>query len=160
MFLVVWKDLDWEMTKFYFWDLFIQITTIPAWVSGKEIDLTKELLWLLIANIAFWMVLVVIVLFKVILFYKVKLYFVYKGGDYMIGTFLVDAPAKITGEQVVTNLWKALITAFGNIWTDIIGGNMPNVINFFATYWVFLLGVIIGLFLIAFKMFEKLIPGR
>lgn len=78
----------------------------------------------------------------------------------MFGTFLADAPAKITGEQAVTNLWKALITAFGNIWTDIIGGNMPNVVNFFATYWVFLLGVIIGLFLIAFKMFEKLMPGR
>ncbi|WP_342223592.1 hypothetical protein [Spiroplasma endosymbiont of Asaphidion curtum] len=76
MFLVVWKDLDWEQIKLYFWDLFIQITVIPAWVSGKEIDLTKELLWLLIANIAFWMVLVVIVLFMVILFYKVKSYFV------------------------------------------------------------------------------------
>ncbi len=37
---------------------------------------------------------------------------------------------------------------------------MPNVVNFFATYWVFLLGVIIGLFLIAFKMFEKLMLGR
>ncbi|WP_342262412.1 hypothetical protein [Spiroplasma endosymbiont of Dromius quadrimaculatus] len=76
MFLVAWKDLDWEMTKLYFWDLFIQITTIPAWVSGKEIDLTKELLWLLIANIAFWMVLIFTVLFMVILFYKVKSYFV------------------------------------------------------------------------------------
>ncbi|WP_342223610.1 MULTISPECIES: hypothetical protein [unclassified Spiroplasma] len=76
MFLVAWKDLDWEMTKLYFWDLFIQIKVIPAWVSGKEIDLTKELLWLLIANIAFWMVLVIIVLFMVILFYKVKSYFV------------------------------------------------------------------------------------
>ncbi|WP_342263904.1 hypothetical protein [Spiroplasma endosymbiont of Clivina fossor] len=64
------------MTKLYFWDLFIQITTIPAWVSGKEIDLTKEPLWLLIANIAFWMVLVFTVLFMVILFYKVKSYFV------------------------------------------------------------------------------------
>ncbi|WP_342190052.1 hypothetical protein [Spiroplasma endosymbiont of Dilophus febrilis] len=80
----------------------------------------------------------------------------------MIRTFLDGAitPVAITGEQAVTNLWKALITAFGNIWTDIIGGNMPNVVNFFATYWVFLLGVIIGLFLIAFKMFEKLMPGR
>ncbi|WP_338981930.1 hypothetical protein [Spiroplasma endosymbiont of Eupeodes luniger] len=80
----------------------------------------------------------------------------------MFRTFL-DAtipPVAITGEQAVTNLWKALIKAFGNIWTDIIGGNMPNVVNFFATYWVFLLGVIIGLFLIAFKMFEKLMPGR
>ncbi len=76
MFLVAWKDLDWEMTKLYFWDLFIQITTIPAWVSGKEINLTKEPLWLLIANIAFWMVLVFTVLFMVILFYKVKSYFV------------------------------------------------------------------------------------
>ncbi|WP_215826179.1 hypothetical protein [Spiroplasma endosymbiont of 'Nebria riversi'] len=76
MFLVAWKDLDWEMTKLYFWDLFIQITTIPAWVSGKEIDLMKEPLWLLIANIAFWMVLVFIVLFMFILFYKVKSYFV------------------------------------------------------------------------------------
>ncbi|WP_215825732.1 hypothetical protein [Spiroplasma endosymbiont of 'Nebria riversi'] len=76
MFLVAWKDLDWEMTKLYFWDLFIQIKVIPAWVSGKEIDLTKELLWLVIANIAFWMVLVVIVLFMIILFYKVKSYFV------------------------------------------------------------------------------------
>ncbi len=76
MFLVAWKDLNWEMTKLYFWDLFIQITTIPAWVSGKEIDLTKEPLWLLIANIAFWMVLVFTVLFMVILFYKVKSYFV------------------------------------------------------------------------------------
>ncbi|WP_375315653.1 hypothetical protein [Spiroplasma endosymbiont of Tipula paludosa] len=76
MFLLAWKDLDWEMTKLYFWDLFIQIKVIPAWVSGKEIDLTKELLWLLIANIAFWMVLVIIVLFMVILFYKVKSYFV------------------------------------------------------------------------------------
>ncbi|WP_342262308.1 MULTISPECIES: hypothetical protein [unclassified Spiroplasma] len=76
MFLVAWKDLDWEMTKLYFWDLFIQITTIPAWVSGKEIDLTKEPLWLLMANIAFWMVLVFTVLFMVILFYKVKSYFV------------------------------------------------------------------------------------
>ncbi len=37
---------------------------------------------------------------------------------------------------------------------------MPNVVNFFATYWVFLPSVIIGLFLIAFKMFEKLMPGR
>ncbi|WP_342264214.1 hypothetical protein [Spiroplasma endosymbiont of Clivina fossor] len=64
------------MTKLYFWDLFIQITTIPAWVSGKEIDLTKEPLWLLMANIAFWMVLVFTVLFMVILFYKVKSYFV------------------------------------------------------------------------------------
>ncbi|WP_342264021.1 hypothetical protein [Spiroplasma endosymbiont of Clivina fossor] len=64
------------MTKLYFWDLFIQITTIPAWVSGKEINLTKEPLWLLIANIAFWMVLVFTVLFMVILFYKVKSYFV------------------------------------------------------------------------------------
>ncbi|WP_342190095.1 hypothetical protein [Spiroplasma endosymbiont of Dilophus febrilis] len=80
----------------------------------------------------------------------------------MIGTFLtgVVTPIAVTGEQAVTNLWKALIKAFGNIWTDIIGGNMPNVVNFFATYWVFLLGVIIGLFLIAFKMFEKLMPGR
>ncbi|WP_342190053.1 hypothetical protein [Spiroplasma endosymbiont of Dilophus febrilis] len=76
MFLVAWKDLDWEMTKLYFWDLFIQIKVIPAWVSGKEIDLTKEPLWLLIANIAFWMVLVFTVLFMVILFYKVKSYFV------------------------------------------------------------------------------------
>ncbi|WP_342189461.1 hypothetical protein [Spiroplasma endosymbiont of Dilophus febrilis] len=76
MFLVAWKDLDWEMTKLYFWDLFIQIKVIPAWVSGKEIDLTQELLWLLIANIAFWMVLVFIILFMVILFYKVKSYFV------------------------------------------------------------------------------------
>ncbi|WP_215826205.1 hypothetical protein [Spiroplasma endosymbiont of 'Nebria riversi'] len=76
MFLVAWKDLDWEMTKLYFWDLFIQIKVIPAWVSGKEIDLTKELLWLLIANIAFWMVLVIVILFMVILFYKVKSYFV------------------------------------------------------------------------------------
>ncbi len=76
MFLVAWKYLDWEMTKLYFWDLFIQITVIPLWVSGKKIDLTKELLWLLIANIAFWMVLVFIVLFMVILFYKVKSYFV------------------------------------------------------------------------------------
>ncbi|WP_342223593.1 hypothetical protein [Spiroplasma endosymbiont of Asaphidion curtum] len=41
----------------------------------------------------------------------------------MFGTFLVDAPA-VTGEQAVTNLWKALIKAFGNIWTDIIGGNV------------------------------------
>ncbi|WP_215825876.1 hypothetical protein [Spiroplasma endosymbiont of 'Nebria riversi'] len=65
------------MTKLYFWDLFIQITTIPAHISGgKEIDLTQETLWLLIANIAFWMVLVIIVLFMVILFYKVKSYFV------------------------------------------------------------------------------------
>ncbi|WP_338966713.1 MULTISPECIES: hypothetical protein [unclassified Spiroplasma] len=80
----------------------------------------------------------------------------------MFRTFLDGAitPVAITGEQAVTNLWKALIKAFGNIWTDIIGGNMPNVVNFFATYWVFLLGVIIGLFLIAFKMFEKLMPGR
>ncbi|WP_342189673.1 hypothetical protein [Spiroplasma endosymbiont of Dilophus febrilis] len=80
----------------------------------------------------------------------------------MIRTFLTEVvtPAAVTGEQAVTNLWKALIKAFGNIWTDIIGGNMPNVVNFFATYWVFLLGVIIGLFLIAFKMFEKLMPGR
>ncbi|WP_375315652.1 hypothetical protein [Spiroplasma endosymbiont of Tipula paludosa] len=79
----------------------------------------------------------------------------------MIGTFLAEAPAvAVTGEQAVTNLWKALIGAFGHIWTDIIGGNMPNVVIFFATYWVFLLGVIIGLFLIAFKMFEKLMPGR
>ncbi|WP_342189737.1 hypothetical protein [Spiroplasma endosymbiont of Dilophus febrilis] len=76
MFLVAWKDLDWEMTKLYFWDLFIQITTIPAWVTGNEIDLIKEPLWLLIANIAFWMVLVFIILFMVILFYKVKSYFV------------------------------------------------------------------------------------
>ncbi|WP_342262699.1 MULTISPECIES: hypothetical protein [unclassified Spiroplasma] len=77
MFLVAWKDLDWEQIKVYFWDLFIQITTIPARITGgKEIDLTKELLWLLIANIAFWMVLVFIVLFMVILFYKVKSYFV------------------------------------------------------------------------------------
>ncbi|WP_215825525.1 hypothetical protein [Spiroplasma endosymbiont of 'Nebria riversi'] len=72
----------------------------------------------------------------------------------------VTTPPAITGEQAVTNLWKALITEFGNIWTDIIGGNIPNVVNFFATYWVFLLGVIIGLFLIAFKMFEKLMPCR
>ncbi|WP_338982022.1 hypothetical protein [Spiroplasma endosymbiont of Eupeodes luniger] len=80
----------------------------------------------------------------------------------MFRTFLDGAitPVAITGEQAVTNLWKALIKAFGNIWTNIIGGNMPNVVNFFATYWVFLLGVIIGLFLIAFKMFEKLMPGR
>ncbi len=76
MFLVAWKDLDWEMTKLCFWDLFIQITVIPVWVSGKEIDLTKELFWFLIANIAFWMVLLFIVLFMVILFYKVKSYFV------------------------------------------------------------------------------------
>ncbi|WP_338982434.1 hypothetical protein [Spiroplasma endosymbiont of Eupeodes luniger] len=76
MFLVTWKDLDWEMTKLYFWNLFIQIKIIPAWVCGKEIDLTKELLWLLIANIAFWIVLVFIILFMVILFYKVKSYFV------------------------------------------------------------------------------------
>ncbi|WP_215826148.1 hypothetical protein [Spiroplasma endosymbiont of 'Nebria riversi'] len=77
MFLVAWKDLDWEMTKLYFWDLFIQITTIPACITGgKEIDLMKEPLWLLVANIAFWMVLVFIVLFMVILFYKVKSYFV------------------------------------------------------------------------------------
>ncbi|WP_342264701.1 hypothetical protein [Spiroplasma endosymbiont of Clivina fossor] len=48
------KEFNWEQIKQTFWDLFIQITTIPAWVSGKEIDLTKEPLWLLIANIAFW----------------------------------------------------------------------------------------------------------
>ncbi|WP_339025352.1 hypothetical protein [Spiroplasma endosymbiont of Agriotes lineatus] len=53
----------------------------------------------------------------------------------MIGTFLTEAPAAaITGEQAVANLWKTLIKAFSNIWNDIIGGNMPNVINFFATY--------------------------
>ncbi|WP_338981931.1 hypothetical protein [Spiroplasma endosymbiont of Eupeodes luniger] len=77
MFLVAWKDLDWEMTKLYFWDLFIQITVIPARITGgKEIDLTQKTLWLLIANIAFWMILVFIILFMVILFYKVKSYFV------------------------------------------------------------------------------------
>ncbi|WP_342262440.1 MULTISPECIES: hypothetical protein [unclassified Spiroplasma] len=76
MFLAVWKDLNWEQIKQTFWDLFIQITIIPVHITGdKEIDLTKELLWLLIANIAFWLVLVIIVLFMVILFYKVKSYF-------------------------------------------------------------------------------------
>ncbi|WP_215826162.1 hypothetical protein [Spiroplasma endosymbiont of 'Nebria riversi'] len=77
MFLFAWKDLDWEQIKLYFRDLFIQITTIPARITGgKEINLTQKTLWLLVANIAFWMVLVFIVLFMVILFYKVKSYFV------------------------------------------------------------------------------------
>ncbi|WP_375315298.1 hypothetical protein [Spiroplasma endosymbiont of Tipula paludosa] len=76
MFLVVWKDLNWEQIKQTFWDLFIQITTIPAHITaGKEINLTEEPLWLLTTNIAFWLLTTVIILFMLILFYKVKSYF-------------------------------------------------------------------------------------
>ncbi|WP_346350273.1 hypothetical protein [Spiroplasma endosymbiont of Calodromius spilotus] len=71
MFLVAWKDLDWEMTKLYFWDLFIQITTIPAHITGsKEIKLTEAPLWLLIANIAFWLLTAIMVWFILMLLWK------------------------------------------------------------------------------------------
>ncbi|WP_342224036.1 hypothetical protein [Spiroplasma endosymbiont of Asaphidion curtum] len=64
------KEFNWEQIKQTFWDLFIQITTIPAWVSGKEVDLTKELLWLLIANIAFWFLTAIMVWFILMLLWK------------------------------------------------------------------------------------------
>ncbi|WP_342263938.1 hypothetical protein [Spiroplasma endosymbiont of Clivina fossor] len=36
------KEFDWEQIKQTFWDLFIQITTIPAHITGgKEIKLTE-----------------------------------------------------------------------------------------------------------------------
>ncbi|WP_339023958.1 hypothetical protein [Spiroplasma endosymbiont of Agriotes lineatus] len=36
------KEFNWEQIKQTFWDLFIQITTIPAHISGgKKIDLIK-----------------------------------------------------------------------------------------------------------------------
>ncbi|WP_215825526.1 hypothetical protein [Spiroplasma endosymbiont of 'Nebria riversi'] len=90
MFLVVWKDLDWEITKLYFWDLFIQITTILARVSGKEIDLTQKTLWLLIANIAFWMALVFIVLFMVIFFIRLNHILFIKGVIICLEFFLME----------------------------------------------------------------------
>ncbi|WP_342264370.1 hypothetical protein [Spiroplasma endosymbiont of Clivina fossor] len=48
------KEFNWEQIKQTFWDLFIQITIIPAHISGgKEIDLTQETLWLLISKHCF-----------------------------------------------------------------------------------------------------------
>ncbi|WP_215825987.1 hypothetical protein [Spiroplasma endosymbiont of 'Nebria riversi'] len=65
------KEFNWEQIKQNFWDLFIQITTIPAHISGgKEIDLTQETLWLLIANIAFWFLTATMVRFILMLLWK------------------------------------------------------------------------------------------
>ncbi|WP_342264156.1 hypothetical protein [Spiroplasma endosymbiont of Clivina fossor] len=65
------KEFNWEQIKQTFWDLFIQITTIPAHISGgKEIDLTQETLWLLIANIAFWFLTAIMVWFILMLLWK------------------------------------------------------------------------------------------
>ncbi|WP_342263800.1 hypothetical protein [Spiroplasma endosymbiont of Clivina fossor] len=82
-----------------------------------------------------------------------------KGGDYMIGTFLADAPAtaeKITANDAMTKLWNAIMTAFTKMW-DIIAVNMPQVGNFFADYWIFIFPFILAIFFICFKMFEKLL---
>ncbi|WP_339024291.1 hypothetical protein [Spiroplasma endosymbiont of Agriotes lineatus] len=58
------KEFNWEQIKQTFWDLFIQITTIPANITGgKEIKLTEVPLWLLIANIAFWLLTAIMVWF-------------------------------------------------------------------------------------------------
>ncbi|WP_215827001.1 hypothetical protein [Spiroplasma endosymbiont of 'Nebria riversi'] len=65
------KEFDWEQIKQTFWDLFIQITTIPDHIAGgKEIDLTQETLWLLIANIAFWFLTAIMVWFILMLLWK------------------------------------------------------------------------------------------
>ncbi|WP_339024978.1 hypothetical protein [Spiroplasma endosymbiont of Agriotes lineatus] len=67
------KEFNWEQIKQNFWDLFIQITTIPAHINisgGKEIDLTKAPLWLLISNIAFWFLTAIIVWFILMLLWK------------------------------------------------------------------------------------------
>ncbi|WP_215826297.1 hypothetical protein [Spiroplasma endosymbiont of 'Nebria riversi'] len=65
------KEFNWEQIKQNFWDLFIQITTIPAHITGdKEIDLTQETLWLLIANIAFWFLTAIMVWFILMLLGK------------------------------------------------------------------------------------------
>ncbi|WP_342277346.1 hypothetical protein [Spiroplasma endosymbiont of Nephrotoma flavescens] len=65
----------------------------------------------------------------------------------MIGTFLVDAPAKITASDAMTKLWNAIITAFTKMW-EIIAVNMPQVGNFFADYWIFIFPFILAIFFI------------
>ncbi|WP_338968435.1 hypothetical protein [Spiroplasma endosymbiont of Lonchoptera lutea] len=75
----------------------------------------------------------------------------------MFTTFLADAPVAITGKQAISNLWNSMVGLFGKIWSDIISGQMPLVVDFFATYWIFLFPAIVGLFLFAFGMFEKLL---
>ncbi|WP_342263612.1 hypothetical protein [Spiroplasma endosymbiont of Clivina fossor] len=81
-----------------------------------------------------------------------------KGGDYMFGIFLTEAPAvtKITASDAMTKLWNAIITAFTKMW-EIIAVNMPQVGNFFADYWIFIFPFILAIFFICFKMFEKLL---
>ncbi|WP_215826437.1 hypothetical protein [Spiroplasma endosymbiont of 'Nebria riversi'] len=65
------KEFNWEQIKQTFWDLFIQITTIPSHISGdKEIDLTQETIWLLMANIAFWFLTATMVWFILMLLWK------------------------------------------------------------------------------------------
>ncbi|WP_215825668.1 MULTISPECIES: hypothetical protein [unclassified Spiroplasma] len=65
------KEFNWEQIKQTFWDLFIQITTIPAHITGgKEIKLTEAPLWLLIANIAFWFLTAIMVWFILMLLWK------------------------------------------------------------------------------------------
>ncbi|WP_215826068.1 hypothetical protein [Spiroplasma endosymbiont of 'Nebria riversi'] len=65
------KEFNWEQIKQTFWDLFIQITAIPAHIAGgKEINLTKAPLWLLIANIAFWFLTAIIVWFILMILWK------------------------------------------------------------------------------------------
>ncbi|WP_338966754.1 MULTISPECIES: hypothetical protein [unclassified Spiroplasma] len=65
------KEFNWEQIKQTFWDLFIQITTIPAHITGgKEIKLIEAPLWLLIANIAFWFLTAIMVWFILMLLWK------------------------------------------------------------------------------------------
>lgn len=53
-------------------------------------------------------------------------------------------------------LWTAIIGVFAKIW-EVINTNVPLVVDFFATYWIFLLPFIFVLFFIPFKIFERLL---
>lgn len=69
----------------------------------------------------------------------------------LTGELPVDPPVNL-----MEKLWTAIIGVFAKIW-EIINVNMPLVVEFFATYWIFLLPFILVLFFMVFKIFEKLL---
>lgn len=66
---------------------------------------------------------------------------------------------EITAASSMEKFWNALIGTFGKVW-DLINANMPKVVNFFAEYWFLMFGLVLVLFFMVFKIFEKLLPAR
>lgn len=73
-----------------------------------------------------------------------------------VATLVDEIPKEPEPVSVMEKLWTAIIGVFSKVW-EVINTNMPLVVEFFATYWIFLLPFILVLFFMVFKIFEKLL---